>query len=159
MIITVNDAGYITGYATYQEMMSGDVYRIINADRQMECPDFPIECPHEWEHFKSNYRYYTFHPVPPEYWLDTYGPEYEIPACDIASQFVYHPEHENVIVEEDRERIRALREIMCFPIINRGQAWYLTLTDAQKDELRVWYQAWLDAPQTLIVPSKPRWLT
>jgi hypothetical protein len=25
-------------------------------------------------------------------------------------------------------------------------------------ELQIWYQAWLDAPQTLIEPEKPIWI-
>lgn len=54
--------------------------------------------------------------------------------------------------------IRHRRETECFPIINRGSLWYDSLTAEQKAELATWYQAWLDAPETLVVPQKPSWL-
>lgn len=54
--------------------------------------------------------------------------------------------------------IRLCRKTECFPIINRGELWYNKLTEEQKSELASWYQAWLDAPQTLVVPQKPEWL-
>lgn len=53
---------------------------------------------------------------------------------------------------------RKRRNRECFPIINRGNAWYNSLTDVQKDELQTWYQQWLDAPETLIIPERPTWL-
>jgi predicted outer membrane lipoprotein len=56
------------------------------------------------------------------------------------------------------EKYRWLREAECFSIINRGQLWYEALTDAQRDELRQWYQAWLDGTDTLVVPERPVWL-
>lgn len=55
-------------------------------------------------------------------------------------------------------KIRADRENACFPIINRGQLWYNKLTESQKTELDAWYQAWLDAPETLTEPETPAWL-
>lgn len=54
--------------------------------------------------------------------------------------------------------IRAQRETECFPIINRGALWYDKLTVEQKAELAVWYQQWLDAPETGIMPTIPKWL-
>ena len=54
--------------------------------------------------------------------------------------------------------IRAQREIECFPIINRGALWYDKLTTEQKAELAAWYQAWLDAPQTKVIPARLEWL-
>ncbi len=56
------------------------------------------------------------------------------------------------------KEIRDRREHECFPIINRGALWYNMLSDEYKEELRVWYQAWLDAPTTLVIPQKPVWL-
>lgn len=53
-------------------------------------------------------------------------------------------------------RTRRIRE--CFPIINRGQLWYNTLSEAQVLELQTWYQAWLDATDTLVIPEKPSWI-
>ena len=54
--------------------------------------------------------------------------------------------------------IRKRREIECFPYINRGRLWYALLSDKQLIELSIWYHAWLDATETLIVPAKLDWL-
>lgn len=54
--------------------------------------------------------------------------------------------------------IRETREKECFPIINRGSLWYNKLTEQQKAELSTWYEAWLDAPATNVIPNKPSWL-
>lgn len=56
------------------------------------------------------------------------------------------------------EQYRRLREVECFSVINRGQLWYEPLTDAQRDELRQWYQTWLDGTANLVVPDRPAWL-
>jgi hypothetical protein len=72
---------------------------------------------------------------------------------------VYQAERDAVLAQEKAAaEIKARREKECFPIINRGQLWYDRLTEAQKTELASWYQAWLDAPETLIVPEVPTWL-
>ena len=55
-------------------------------------------------------------------------------------------------------KYRIKREYDCFSIINRGQCWYNTLTEEQKLELQLWYQAWLDVTETLEEPVKPEWL-
>lgn len=57
-----------------------------------------------------------------------------------------------------QNKMRNKRERECFPIINRGDFWYNTLTEIQKDEIQVWYQAWLDVTETLVVPEAPTWL-
>lgn len=57
-----------------------------------------------------------------------------------------------------RNVIRKSRAEICFPIINRGRLWYDRLTEEQVAELRDWYSAWLDAPDTLIVPKTPEWV-
>ena len=54
--------------------------------------------------------------------------------------------------------IRFQRETECFSVINRGALWYDKLTDEQKAELAAWYQAWLDAPQTKVIPARLEWL-
>lgn len=54
--------------------------------------------------------------------------------------------------------LRNQREEECFSVINRGALWYDRLTEEQKQELSAWYQAWLDAPQTNVIPTKPAWL-
>lgn len=61
-------------------------------------------------------------------------------------------------VEEQKEIIRRLRANRVFPIINRSNFWYNTLTETQKQELQTWYQAWLDATETLVLPDRPSWL-
>lgn len=63
-------------------------------------------------------------------------------------------------IEDQRElaSLRSQREKVCFPYINRGELWYSKLTAEQKDELDVWYQAWLDVTETRIVPDTPEWL-
>lgn len=57
-----------------------------------------------------------------------------------------------------KEYYRKRREEVCYPVINRGQLWYNHLTLAQKAELNDWYEAWLDATETLVIPSEPAWL-
>ena len=54
--------------------------------------------------------------------------------------------------------IRARRERECFSIIDRSLFWYEGLSDEQNYELRQWYEAWLDAPETFKIPEKPEWL-
>ena len=56
------------------------------------------------------------------------------------------------------DEYRRLREKECFPVINRGQLWYETLTADQVLELRTWYRAWLDGTEELTIPEKPLWL-
>lgn len=67
----------------------------------------------------------------------------------------YCPEKPDEAVLED---LRQQRLEECFWYINRGQLWYESLTAQQKAELKEWYQAWLDAPETRIIPEKPNWL-
>lgn len=55
-------------------------------------------------------------------------------------------------------QLRQRREQECFLVINRGQIWYDTLTEEQKEELKEWYQLWLDVTETKIVPERPIWL-
>lgn len=60
--------------------------------------------------------------------------------------------------EAAKVEYRKRREVECFPIINRGQLWYDTLSAAQLAELKTWYQSWLDSTNTLVIPEKPAWL-
>lgn len=60
--------------------------------------------------------------------------------------------------EEYKDYLRRERARICFPVINRGAAWYARLTDEQKEELQAWYQAWLDAPETGVKPETPAWV-
>lgn len=54
--------------------------------------------------------------------------------------------------------IRMRRQKECFSVIDRSQLWYNSLTNEQKAELQEWYEAWLIAPDTLVIPTKPDWL-
>ena len=87
----------------------------------------------------------------------------EIPSDDLAfsgyqyinGQLVKNDKNYN---EYKLNEIRELRDEICFPIINRGELWYNTLTSKQLEELNVWYRDWLDATQTKVIPEKPNWL-
>ena len=61
--------------------------------------------------------------------------------------------------EAAKAEYRRRRELECFPIINRGQLWYDTLSEGQLSELKNWYQAWLDGTNKQTIPEKPEWLT
>lgn len=73
---------------------------------------------------------------------------------------VNRDDEQAVIVKDENEkellRVRRLKE--CFPIINRGDMWYKTLSEEQEKELNVWYKAWLDVTETKKVPKNPDWL-
>lgn len=73
----------------------------------------------------------------------------------------------NGILEEDLKQIenegnlqklRLQRESECFSIINRGQSWYDKLTEEQKTELNLWYEAWLEVTETMVLPEKLEWI-
>lgn len=68
------------------------------------------------------------------------------------------PKQFRVNEEEEIKLLRLKREKDCFTYINRGQLWYNHLTDEQKQELDVWYTAWLDVTETKVIPNKPLWL-
>ena len=57
------------------------------------------------------------------------------------------------------DELRLKRQKVCFPYINRGELWYNRLSSEQKDELNVWYQAWLDVTNTKVIPETPEWLS
>lgn len=61
-------------------------------------------------------------------------------------------------VADPAKVMRDKRSKICFPVINRGKLWYDRLTPLQLGELKSWYQAWLDAPETLVYPKAPAWL-
>lgn len=66
--------------------------------------------------------------------------------------------YQHAVEEEKRGMLRYEREFEVFPIVNRGELFYRSLTEEQKDELQVWYEAWLDVTDTLEPPPKPEWL-
>lgn len=53
---------------------------------------------------------------------------------------------------------RWAREKYCFPIVNRGKAWYDHLTLGQESELNEWYESWLDVTETLKLPEDLSWI-
>ena len=67
---------------------------------------------------------------------------------------VYHPYTD----EEYVAYLRRERDRVCFPVINRGAAWYARLTPEQNAELQEWYQAWLDVTETKVKPKTPSWI-
>lgn len=71
---------------------------------------------------------------------------------------VYIPYTQAELDEIELNQLRERRELECFPIINRGQLWYNTLTTEQLQELDTWYHAWLDVTITKQIPQKPEWL-
>lgn len=72
---------------------------------------------------------------------------------------VYHSEREAVVRNKIlKDEIRMKREFECFPIINRGELWYKSLTESQLADLSKWYKSWLDAPETEMIPVKPNWI-
>ena len=62
-------------------------------------------------------------------------------------------------IDEKLEALRRRRELECFPIVNRGKAWYDLLTIEQEAELKEWYADWLNVTETLTIPVAPSWLT
>jgi hypothetical protein len=64
----------------------------------------------------------------------------------------------NLVQTPYLDGLRFARTMECFEIINRGQGWYLLLTEDQKAELIAWYQAWLDVTETGVIPVKPEWI-
>lgn len=80
----------------------------------------------------------------------------------------YRYENGTVIFDEEKynskvtaerlQELRTRRKLECFPIVNRGQAWYDLLTEDQRTELNDWYQAWLNVTETMTVPEKPLWV-
>lgn len=80
----------------------------------------------------------------------------------------YKYEDGNLLLDEQKlqsandtriaDELRFKREKACFPVINRGELWYIRLTADQKKELDAWYQAWLDVTDTKVLPDIPMWL-
>ena len=64
----------------------------------------------------------------------------------------------NVDIETRKNILRQMREEECYSYVNRGELWYKRLTEQQKQEFDMWYQAWLDVTDTFVIPTKPYWL-
>ena len=72
----------------------------------------------------------------------------------VAVEIVEPPKTQEEIIEE----LRHGRAQECFTIINRGKLWYNKLDIYEEQELRKWYNDWLDVTITLEAPEKPEWL-
>lgn len=77
---------------------------------------------------------------------------------DYEDIYVYIPYTAAELDEINKQNIRTQRAELCFPIVNRGMLWYERLTSEQYTDLALWYQAWLDAPATGVMPETPIWI-
>lgn len=66
--------------------------------------------------------------------------------------------HKALLYTQEAEDLRSIRETECFSYINRGSLWYDSLTETQKQEIKAWYDAWLNVTETRTVPDRPAWL-
>ena len=56
----------------------------------------------------------------------------------------------------DENSLRARRQRECFNIIdNRSQLWWNHLSVEEKNELDIWYSAWLNVTKTKVIPEIP----
>lgn len=71
----------------------------------------------------------------------------------------YDAERESIAeLHRKQSEIQEERKYRCFPVINRGQLWYDKLTIDELETVKVWYQQWLDAPNTLVIPETPSFI-
>ena len=64
---------------------------------------------------------------------------------------------ETFVSEADRDRVRTMRNDECFSVVDRP-LWLDSLSEEHLVEIKEWYRAWLDAPNTMVIPEKPSWL-
>lgn len=69
-----------------------------------------------------------------------------------------NPAYEELKKSEALRKLRAKREEVCFSVVNRGKAWYDSLTIEQYEQLKAWYQAWLCVTKTFVEPVTPAWI-
>lgn len=80
-------------------------------------------------------------------------------SCKIGMNWKYINNEFIMIEILDANVIRFRRNSECFSIIDsRSQLWWTHLSESQKEELTSWYEDWLVAPETKIIPKKPTWL-
>ena len=59
----------------------------------------------------------------------------------------------------DDDSLRERRQRECFNIVdNRSQLWWNKLTENQREEIEIWYEAWLNVTEARVIPKKPLWL-
>ena len=90
--------------------------------------------------------------------IDTFADEFRAYKYDNGQLTLDSIKLDELNNERLMDDLRHKREINCFTYVNRGELWYSRLSEIQKEELSVWYQAWLDVTTTKIIPDKPDWL-
>ena len=90
--------------------------------------------------------------------IDTFADEFRAYKYDNGQLTLDSIKLDELNNERLMDDLRHKREINCFTYVNRGELWYSRLSEIQKEELSVWYQAWLDVTTTKISPDKPDWL-
>lgn len=82
-----------------------------------------------------------------------------IMTCQIGKNWKQEENKFIVVDILDDQVIRERRNIECFSVIdNRSPLWFNHLSEEKKQELNAWYEAWLTATATKIIPIKPEWL-
>lgn len=79
--------------------------------------------------------------------------------CQIGKNWKLQDEDFIMVDILDDMVIRERRNIECFSVIdNRSPLWYKHLSEERMNELDAWYEAWLVATETKIIPEKPYWV-
>lgn len=95
-----------------------------------------VQDPQDMPHFSEYYEAYRF----------------------VEGKLIFDEERQGRIKQlHQTEDIRKQREAECFSICDRA-AWFYSLSEEQKAEVQHWRQAWLDAPETGVMPVKPVWI-
>lgn len=103
-----------------------------------------------WSHYSHNNKTPVRDDVPPTIMIDV---------CDNVT--VTDNNFFDLLYCEDADidnYYRFMRKQNCFSVVNRGPLWYNHLSLSQQTDLNVWYEAWLDAPETHTFPVTPYWL-
>lgn len=136
IILSFDSLGYITEYTTFGARIPEKEY-VLDTDTLEVIPDSSDQ--------------YEFDPKF----------EFENAVCyKLQNNFLVYDEQKAQLqtYNKNNEDFRMRRAMECFPIINRGQLWYESLSNSQRDELKNWYQSWLDVTETQVVPQKPAWI-
>ena len=81
-------------------------------------------------------------------------------SCKLTEVWQWNEELEifEAITSPYTDALRFAREWECFQLMNRSPLWFMSLSTEKQEELKKWYQAWLDVTETGVVPTKPDWL-
>ena len=62
-------------------------------------------------------------------------------------------------VELTTQDLRDIRRFECFDVLNQySPFWYEELGEERYQELKSWYQDWLDVTETKVIPERPTWI-